>query len=211
LIRVAIFEDNKHLRETYEILLSISDQTQCVGSFPDGRNAVAKLKNTACDVILMDIEMPNVNGIEATTAIKKEFPQIHILIQTAFFDDEYIFHALCAGASGYLLKSTKPEGIIDAILEVVSGGSPMTPSIARKVIDLFKSNVQIRQTSEYNLTNQEKKVLQLLVDGKSYKMIATELFVSIDTIKSHMRNIYAKLHVHSGTEAVALALREKIV
>ncbi|HOY15202.1 MAG TPA: response regulator transcription factor, partial [Saprospiraceae bacterium] len=193
------------------ILLSISDQTQCVGSFPDGRNAVAKLKNTACDVILMDIEMPNVNGIEATTAIKKEFPQIHILIQTAFFDDEYIFHALCAGASGYLLKSTKPEGIIDAILEVVSGGSPMTPSIARKVIDLFKSNVQIRQTSEYNLTNQEKKVLQLLVDGKSYKMIATELFVSIDTIKSHMRNIYAKLHVHSGTEAVALALREKIV
>ncbi|HPN68836.1 MAG TPA: response regulator transcription factor [Saprospiraceae bacterium] len=211
MIRVAIFEDNKHLRETYEILLSISDQTQCVGSFPDGRNAVAKLKNTACDVILMDIEMPNVNGIEATTAIKKEFPQIHILIQTAFFDDEYIFHALCAGASGYLLKSTKPEGIIDAILEVVSGGSPMTPSIARKVIDLFKSNVQIRQTSEYNLTNQEKKVLQLLVDGKSYKMIATELFVSIDTIKSHMRNIYAKLHVHSGTEAVALALREKIV
>jgi DNA-binding NarL/FixJ family response regulator len=160
----------------------------------------------------MDIEMPGINGIEATKLVKEHFPQINILIQTVFFEDEHIFNAICAGASGYILKSTTPDGYVEAIKDVQAGGSPMTPGIARRVLELFKDKLQpTAPTNDYNLTAQEKKVLQLLVAGKSYKMIATELFVSIDTVKTHIRNTYAKLHVHSGTEAVSLALRDKLV
>jgi DNA-binding NarL/FixJ family response regulator len=156
--------------------------------------------------------MPGINGIEATKIIKQHFPDILILIQTVFFEDEYIFNAICAGASGYILKSTTPGGYIEAIQDVQAGGSPMTPGIARRVIELFKQNLQPDPVqNNYNLTAQEKKVLQLLVAGKSYKMIAAELCVAFDTVKSHITNIYAKLHVHSGTEAVSLAIRDKIV
>jgi DNA-binding NarL/FixJ family response regulator len=212
LIRVAIFEDNKHLRETFELLLHTADGFTCTGAWPDCRDLVTNLEVYPCDIVLMDIEMPGMNGIEATKIIKQHFPAINILIQTVFFEDEYIFNAICAGASGYILKSTTPDGYLQAIKDVQSGGSPMTPGIARKVLELFKHNLQpATPAKDYNLTVQERKVLQLLVAGKSYKMIATELFVAIDTIKSHVRNIYAKLHVHSGTEAVSVALREKIV
>jgi DNA-binding NarL/FixJ family response regulator len=210
LIRVAVFEDNKHLRETFELLLSNTDGFSCSGSWPDCSNIIADLEKTPSDIVLMDIEMPGMNGIEATKIIKKHFPDIYILIQTVFFEDEYIFNAICAGASGYILKSTTPDGYIAAIKDVQAGGSPMTPGIARRVVELFKQNLK-PATNDYNLTAQEKRVLQLLVDGKSYKMIASELFVALDTIKSHIRNIYAKLHVNSGTEAVSLALRDKIV
>jgi DNA-binding NarL/FixJ family response regulator len=144
--------------------------------------------------------------------VKEHFPKIDILIQTIFFEDEHIFNAICAGASGYILKSTTPDGYIEAIKDVQAGGSPMTPGIARRVIELFKHNLQpAAPAKEYNLTAQEKKVLQLLVQGKSYKMIAAELFVAIDTVKSHVSSVYAKLHVHSGTEAVSLAIRDKLV
>jgi DNA-binding NarL/FixJ family response regulator len=161
---------------------------------------------------LMDIEMPGMNGIDATRLVKEHFPSVHVLIQTVFFEDEYIFNAICAGASGYILKSTSPQGYLDAIKDVQAGGSPMTPGIARRVLELFKTNVQPQAaTEDYNLTNQEKKVLQHLVEGKSYKLIAAELFISIDTVKTHVRNIYAKLHVHSGTEAVSKAIRDRIV
>ena len=160
----------------------------------------------------MDIEMPGMNGIEATKLVKQHFPKINILIQTVFFEDEYIFNAICAGASGYILKSTTPDGYIEALKDVQAGGSPMTPGIARRVLELFKSNLQpANPEQDYDLTSQEKKVLKLLVEGKSYKLIAQELFVSVDTIKTHIRNIYAKLQVHSGTEAVSLALRDKLV
>jgi DNA-binding NarL/FixJ family response regulator len=211
LIRVAIFEDNKHLRETFELLLNSTAGFTCTGAYPDCSTLTANLEVSATDIVLMDIEMPGMNGIEATKIIKQSFPQINILIQTVFFEDEYIFNAICAGASGYILKSTTPDGYIEAIKDVQSGGSPMTPGIARRVIELFKQNLQPAASTNYNLTPQEKKVLQLLVEGKSYKMIAAELFVSVDTIKSHITNIYAKLHVHSGTEAVSLAIRDKIV
>jgi DNA-binding NarL/FixJ family response regulator len=154
--------------------------------------------------------MPGMNGIDATRLIKQHFPHINILIQTVFFEDDYIFNAICAGASGYILKSTTPDGYLEAIRDVQAGGSPMTPGIARRVLELFKTNLQ-PATINYNLSAQEKKVLQLLVAGKSYKMIASELFVAQETVKSHVSNIYAKLHVHSGTEAVALALKNKIV
>ncbi len=212
MIRVAVFEDNKHLRETFEFLLNDSEGFTCTGAYPDCRNIVTNLEVSPCDVVLMDIEMPGMNGIEATKVVKENLPGINILIQTVFFEDEYIFNAICAGASGYILKSTTPDGYLEAIKDVLAGGSPMTPGIARRVLELFKTNLQPEApVKDYNLTPQEKKVLQLLVAGKSYKMIGAELFVSVDTVKSHISNIYAKLHVHSGTEAVSKAIRDKIV
>jgi DNA-binding NarL/FixJ family response regulator len=212
LTRVAIFEDNKHLRETIQFLLNNTPGYQCAGAYPDCSNVIDDVAEAACDVILMDIEMPGMSGIEAAKLVKENFPHIPILIQTVFFEDEYIFNAICAGASGYILKSTTPQGYMEAIADVQSGGSPMTPGIAKRVLELFRTNLAPAvPLKDYNLTQQEKKVLQLLVDGKSYKLIAAELFVAHDTIKTHIKNIYAKLHVHSGTEAVSIALRDKIV
>jgi DNA-binding NarL/FixJ family response regulator len=211
LVRVSIFEDNKHLRETFQFLLNNSEGFTCSGAYPDCKNMLKDITANPCDVVLMDIEMPGINGIEATKLIKQNFPGINILIQTVFFEDEYIFNAICAGAAGYILKSTTPDGYLEAIKDVQAGGSPMTPGIARRVLELFKTNLQPVAAKDYNLTSQEKKVLQLLVAGKSYKMIAADLIVSVDTVKTHVTNVYAKLHVHSGTEAVSLALRDKIV
>lgn len=212
MIRVAIFEDNKHLRETLELLLNSKEEFICSGAYPDCENLESRLRESPCDIALMDIEMPGMNGIEATKYIKDHFPEIDILIQTVFFEDEYIFNAICAGASGYILKSTTLDGYIESIRDVLAGGSPMTPGIARRVLELFKTNLQpILPGKNYHLTQQEKRVLQFLVEGKSYKMIAAELFVALDTVKSHITNIYAKLHVHSGTEAVSKAIRDRIV
>ena len=142
MIRVAVFEDNKHLRETFQLLLSTTDGFTCTGAYPDCSAMLDDLTNSPCDVVLMDIEMPGMNGIEATKLIKQHFPAIHILIQTVFFEDDYIFNAICAGASGYILKSTTPDGYLEAIKDVQAGGSPMTPGIAQKVLELFKNNLQ---------------------------------------------------------------------
>jgi len=212
LIRVTIFEDNKHLRETFTLLLNSAEGFSCSGAFPNCKDMLQSITANPCDVVLMDIEMPGMNGIEATQLIKKHFPEVLVLIQTVFFEDEYIFDAICAGASGYILKTTTPEDYLEAIRNVQSGGSPMTPGIARRVLELFKINLRPQPANnDYNLTTQEKKVLQLLVEGKSFKMIAAELYVAFDTVKAHIRNIYAKLHVHSGTEAVSKAIKNRIV
>jgi DNA-binding NarL/FixJ family response regulator len=213
LIRVALFEDNKHLLETLQMLLESAEGYTCTGAYPNCKNMLTLLEAHPCDIVLMDIEMPGMNGIDATRLIKEVFPAVQVLIQTVFSEDEYIFNAICAGASGYILKSTTPQGYLQAISDVNAGGSPMTPGIARRVLELFKTNAQNPPpiARDYKLTPQEKKILQLLVDGKSYKMIASELFVAVDTIKSHISNIYAKLQVHSGTEAVAKAIKDRIV
>ena len=212
MINVVIFEDNKHLRETLQLLLNNTPGYRCTGAYPDCNNLADDLTSVPRDVVLMDIEMPGMSGIEATKVIKEHFPEIPILIQTVFFDDNYIFDAICAGASGYILKSTTPAGYLEAIADVHSGGSPITPGIAKKVLELFRHNLKpATPAKDYNLTAQEKKILQLLVDGKSYKLIAAELFISFDTVKTHVKNIYAKLHVHSGTEAVSKALKDKII
>ena len=211
--RVAIFEDNKHLRETLQILLEHAEGYRCSGAYASCKEMVQVLEANPCDVILMDIEMPGMNGIEATRIIKERFPDMQVLIQTAFSEDEYIFHAICAGAAGYILKTTSPNGYLEAIADVRAGGSPMTPGIARRVLELFRDNAQgpAKPIKDYKLTPQEKKILQLLVDGRSYKMIASELFVSLDTVKTNVSNIYSKLQVHSGTEAVSKALKDRIV
>ncbi|MFT3675497.1 MAG: response regulator transcription factor [Chitinophagaceae bacterium] len=209
--RIAIFEDNKHLRTTLQVLLESAEGFSCTGAYANCNDMLNLLEESPCDIVLMDIEMPGLNGIEATKLIRQHFPAMHVLIQTAFFDDNYIFNAICAGASGYILKTTSPLAYIDALKEVENGGSPMTPGIARRMLELFRSNLQPAATTDYQLTAREKEILQMLVNGKSYKMIAAESNIAIDTVKSHIRNIYAKLHVNSGTEAVSKAIRDKIV
>ena len=211
MIKVAIFEDNKHLREGLQILLNGTPGFCCVGAWPDCSNLIARVKASQCEFVLMDIEMPGMTGIEATRFIKGSLPQVQVLIQTVFFDDDYIFKAICAGASGYILKTTTPAAYIEAIRDVHAGGSPMTPGIARRVIELFKENLHPPTGETYNLTDKEKEVLQNLVSGKSYKMIADAMSIAFDTVKTHIKNIYGKLHVHSGSEAVAKAIRERIV
>ncbi len=211
---VAVFEDNDHLKNTLELLLNTTDGFCCSGAYSSCDGILEHLEASPATIVLMDIEMPGMNGIEATKLVKQHFPSISILIQTVFFEDEYIFNAVCAGAAGYILKSATPADYIQALKEVDAGGSAMTPGIARRVLALFKENLQPTNTppaTDYHLSKQEKKVLELLVAGKSYKMIASDLFIATDTVKRHVTNIYAKLHVHSGTEAVALALRNKIV
>lgn len=208
---VIIFEDNKHLRETLHLLINGSGRYRCIGAYANCTDILPLLEVHRPDMVLMDIEMPGMSGIEATKLIKENFPAVQVLIQTVFYDDDNIFNAICAGAAGYILKTTSPEGYLQAMDDINSGGSPMTPGIARRMLELFKTRLTPTAPVDYHLTQQEKKVLQLLVEGKSYKMIAAELFVAHDTIKSHVRNIYAKLHVNSGTEAVSKALRDKIV
>ena len=210
-IKVVVFEDNKHLRESLYYLINGTDGFSCVGAFADSNDILFQLKRTLPDVVLMDIEMPGMNGIEAVKIIKQNFPLVQVLMQTIFHDDDNIFNAICAGASGYILKTTSPAGYIDAIKDVYNGGSPMTGSIARRVLELFQKNIIPSANHDYQLTPKEKEILQQLVKGKSFKMIADAINVSYETVRTHMKNIYTKLHVNSNTEAVSKVLNEKII
>lgn len=155
--------------------------------------------------------MPGMNGIEAVKMVKENFPQVQVLMQTMFDDDEYVFNAVCAGASGYLLKSTTPAGYIEAINDVYNGGSPMTGIIARRVLTLFQKHVPAVAQNDYQLTQKEKEILQQMVQGKSFKMVADALGITYETVRTHMKSIYTKLHVNSNTEAVLKAIKEKLV
>lgn len=210
-IKVILFEDNKHLRESLQILLNGTPGFVCCGAYPDVHDLVRRLEGDRPQVVLMDIEMPGMNGIEATRIVKERFPQMQVLIQTVFYDDEYIFNAVCAGASGYILKTTTPSGYMQALQDVANGGAPMTPGIARRVLELFRKNTIVPEKGDYHLSEKETAILQHLVAGKSYKMIAEVVGISYDTVKTHMKHIYTKLHVNSNTEAVVKAIRDKLV
>lgn len=183
----------------------------CTGAYSNANKVIRNIQQSAPDVVLMDIDMPGISGIEAVQVIKDQFPNIQILMQTVFEENDKIFAALCAGASGYLLKKSPPQKMIEAILETYSGGAPMTASIAVKVLAMFRQQAAPLKHEFIDLSEREKEILGWLIKGKSYKSVAAECFVSIDTVKSHVKHIYEKLHVHSKSEAVAKAIRQKIV
>ncbi|WP_435355158.1 response regulator transcription factor [Emticicia sp. SJ17W-69] len=209
-IKVALYEDNDTLRTSLSHLLQSSEEFNFLGSYHSPVDIIQHCKHTLPDVILMDVDMPIMNGIDATKLVKERFPQINILILTVFEDKEKLFSALQAGASGYLLKKSKIIEIIEAIHEIYHGGSPMTPAIARKVLEYF-SLPKIIKNEENNLSERELDILKCLVDGDSYKMIASNCYISMGTVRSHINNIYKKLHVNSKSEAVVKALKDKLV
>lgn len=211
-IRVILFEDNKHYRESLYYIINGTPGYACVAAFPDCSDLLFRIKQNKPDVVLMDIEMPGISGIEAVQKIKQEYPNMQVLMQTVFDDDDHIFDAICAGASGYVLKTTSPAEMLAAIKDVNNGGSPMSSGVARRVLNRFqKISPSREEKKDYQLTPREKEILALLVEGKSYKMIGAELGIGFETVRTHMKNIYAKLHVESLTEMVAKAVREKMV
>lgn len=214
-VRVTIFDDNIRLLDSLSVLIDGSPGFQIAGTFENCNNLIANIEKTQPDVILMDIEMPGINGIEAVKMVKQRFPKINVMMQTAFENDENVFAAICAGASGYILKNTPPSKILECIIEVYQGGSPMSPSVARKVLGFLqqpKPEEKNETTIEnYNLSVREKEILSCLVKGMSYKMIADHCKITYETVRSHMKNIYEKLHVASMTEAVAKAINQKLV
>ena len=177
-LRIAIFDDNKNIRESISLLLATVPQFEVVGSFCHVLDCIDDVRDSRPDIVLMDIEMPGMTGIEAVTKIKKEFPHIQVLMQTVFEDDDRVFDSICAGASGYILKNFFNTKLVDAINELQYGGSPMSPSIARKVLNKMQSVSTIikpEEAPDYHLTAREKEVLSCLVNGLSYKMIASDL------------------------------------
>ena len=210
-IRVTIFDDNKNLLESLYQLINGSPGFVCVGAYPNCNQLVDDIKESRPDVVLMDIEMPGLSGIEAVSVLKTHFPDVKILMETIFEDDEKVFGAICNGAEGYILKNTTPVQILESIKEVYEGGAPMTPSIAFKVLKMFRANSGTSKKESFLLTDREKEVLACLVKGMSYKLIAQDCFISVDTVRSHIKNIYEKLQVHSKSEAVIKAIRRNIV
>lgn len=209
-IKVTVFEDNKLLRESLQQLIDNAEGMSCTGAFPDANKLLHNMHMTNPDVVMMDINMPGISGIEAVQMIKAKYPQVRILMQTVFDDNDKIFAAICAGASGYMLKKTPPLKMIEAIRETYLDGAPMTASVAVKVLQMFRQQTA-EKTEFIDLSEREKEILALLVKGKSYKAIATACFISIDTVSTHVRHIYEKLHVHSKSEAVAKAINQKLV
>jgi DNA-binding NarL/FixJ family response regulator len=209
LISIVIYDDNRQRCESLAALLSLTEGMQCLATFPDCSNVVSDIEIWHPDVVLMDIEMPNVDGISGVALIKKNFPGVRIIMQTVFEDEEKIFASLKAGAEGYILKNASAEKITQSIEEVYQGGAYMTPSVALRVMQYF--NKPQDKKEEYNLTPKEKEVLKYLSDGHSYKMVADKLGISYFTVNAHIKKIYEKLHVHSLGEAVSLALKNNIV
>ncbi len=208
--RILIYDDNPGRRESLRMLLESSEGLEVVGEFQDCSDVKAQIETFFPDVVLMDIQMPEVDGIEGVRIIKEYFPDVHIIMQTVFEDDEKIFDAMRFGASGYILKKTDPQLIISAIEDVLKGGSPMTPSIATRVLHFFRKQ-QNSRPDQYGLSERESEILQLLVEGLSYKLIAERIFISYHTVNSHIKKIYDKLQVHSVSEAVSKAIRNNII
>ena len=208
LVRVVVIEDQRELREGLKILLDFTPDFRCTKCFGSMETALAGLEaDNLPDLILTDIGLPRMDGIEGTRILREKFPAVPIIVLTVHGEDDKIFQALCAGASGYLLKNTPPARIIEAIREVLDGGAP---HVARRVVHLFRTFAPPAEV-EYHLTEQETRILKMLVEGHHYKTAAHDLGISRSTVAFHLKNIYEKLQVHSKTEAVAKALREKII
>lgn len=210
MIKILLYDDSEVMRETLVLLLSNTDGFEVVGAFDNCETAVKDISTLKPDVVLLDIDMPAMTGIEGLVKIRGQHPDVKILMLTVFDDNKNVFEAIRQGANGYLLKKTPPAKLIDYIREVYEGGAPMNASIATQVLKMF-AGMQPSASPDYALSQREKQVLQSLVDGNSYKMVAAEMFISIDTVRSHIRSIYDKLHVNSKSEAVAKALRDRIV
>jgi DNA-binding NarL/FixJ family response regulator len=210
-IPVIIFEDNAKLRQSLEQFLDDKIGFRVLGTYENCLYALEAVKEHKPRLVIMDIDMPGISGIEGVKTIKSYNPEIKVIMYTVYDDNDSIFDCICAGADGYILKQTPPYRLKDSLKEVMEGGSPLSPAIAGKVYRHFQKQVSTSTRNEYNLSPREADILQSLVKGNSYKIIAAELFISIDTVKKHLKNIYLKLQVSSGTEAVAKALRDKIV
>ncbi|HEX6889144.1 MAG TPA: response regulator transcription factor [Chryseolinea sp.] len=208
-IKVIIFDDNDSLRDSVAMLLKESGDFTLVGAYADCLDVTNSIRDTKPDVVIMDIDMPGMNGIEAVKVIRNNFPTVQVLMFTVFDDDEKVFAAIKAGAGGYILKNADPQNLLYAISEVHNGGAPMTPGIARKVLLQFQ-NMLPDENKDYHLSQREKEVLALLVEGHPYKMIGSKLNITYDTVRAHMKKIYEKLHVASMTEAVAKAINQKL-
>ena len=211
MIRVVLFEDNKSLRQNLGLYLSSLDDVFFCGAFPDANEALAKVRRHKPDVVLMDIQMPGVSGIEALQTIKAALPETKVLMQTVYEDEHRVFAAICGGASGYVLKSPDPDIIAQAIREVYNGGAHLSPTIAARVLGMFQHQFVQSQPTYVALTDREREVLGCMVKGLSYKMIADACCLSYHTVHWHVKNIYEKLHVNSAPEAVAKAIAGKLV
>jgi len=209
-IRVVLVEDIREVREGLAALINGTQGFRCVGSYYSMESALAGIGTEAPDVILTDIGLPGMSGIEGTQILRDRFPQVPILALTVYDTDGQVFDALCAGASGYLLKNTAPARLLESIKEAADGGAPMSPEVARRVVRLFRE-FRPPESADYHLTTQETELLRLLIEGHYKKTAAREMGISTNTVSFHLKNIYAKLQVHSKTEAVAKALRERLL
>ncbi|MEO7991466.1 MAG: response regulator transcription factor [Chryseolinea sp.] len=207
--QLLIYEDNRQLRESVAALLSLSTDLVLTGSFSDVLQVEQQVKEHKPDVILMDIDLPGMNGIDAVKKIRSFNAKVQIIMLTVFDDNKHVVDAICAGASGYLLKQYIPEKLLESIKEVLNGGAPMSPGVARTVIAKLQQIPE--QENIYQLTIRQKEILTSLSKGNSFKLIATQYNISIDTVRSHIKNIYDKLQVRSQTEAVAKAIHENLV
>src|SRR5436190_6444092 len=210
IIKVLIYEDNPQFREGLCMLLNGTDGFEVLASYKNCSNVEDEINAWKPDVVLMDIDMPGTNGIEGLQRLRKVNSEVKVLMLTVFDDNKNVFDAIKAGANGYILKKTPPSKLIEYIQEANTGGAPMTSSIATQVLKMF-SETHTRKNEDYDLSAREKEVLQQLVNGFSYKMIAAEMFISVDTVRSHIKKIYEKLHVNSKSEAVAKAFRDNII
>ncbi len=209
-IRVSLVDDDDLLRETLRVLIEEADGFTCVGDYHDMEAGLAAADQDLADLWLLDVDLPGMSGPEGVRVLLEHRPEVEIVMFTVFADDDQVFLSLCNGASGYLLKDTPPDRLLDALREAAAGGAPMSSQIARKVIRLFRQ-VAPQQPASHNLTEQEVRLLGLLAEGYSYQGVADQLFVSINTVRSHVRNVYDKLHVHSRSQAVHKALEKGIL